>query len=330
MNIRLLAPSEHVRTRKLYEQVFSEDTKEFVDYYYDHVTDHNQIWIMEDEEKQEIVSMLHLNPYQIHLGTKVCETNYIVAVATRESDRGQGNMRALLKASLNQMYEQQIPFTYLMPAAEAIYTPYDFVTVAGQEHYTYTGQMIGMEFEEVVRGSVQEYATEEDCEELAIFANQQLRKEYDVYTLRTEVYFKQILQELECQNGGIVLVKAEGELLGYFLVTNEDEVMIREPIFAKTYDLPLSIKEEPKIMVRIVHVESMLRHMLSKIDADVLLEIYDPILSENTGVYQVKSKSGIVDCQKISGEVDQRSAISIADVARMIFQKEQILLNEIV
>ena len=34
MILRRLDPDEHGRTRKLWEEVFTEDTKEFLDYYY--------------------------------------------------------------------------------------------------------------------------------------------------------------------------------------------------------------------------------------------------------------------------------------------------------
>ena len=35
-------------------------------------------------------------------------------------------MRALLNTVLERMHSEKVPFTFLMPAAEAIYRPYDF------------------------------------------------------------------------------------------------------------------------------------------------------------------------------------------------------------
>lgn len=330
MIVKQLKSSEHLRTRGLYEQVFPEDTKEFVDYYYSEMANHNQIWAIEREESEEILAMLHLNPYQIQVGNDVTNCNYIVAVATKESERRQGHMGKLLLRTLEEMYEQKMPFTYLMPAAEGIYSPYDFVTVTNQKHYEYTGQMMGTEFEEIAPGTIQEYATEEDCKELALFANRQLSKEYDVFTYRTESYFQQMLHELECQNGGIVLVKEKDTLVGYFMVTHEDKIVIREPVFAKGYDLPLMVKEQPKIMIRVVYLKALLAQMKAKEGTEAVVEIYDPILTGNTGTYYLTMSHGTMQVEKVTDVVDEKSAISVGDLAKMIFEQERVLLNEIV
>ena len=52
--------------------------------------------------------------------------DYIVAVATKESRRGKGYMREVLTKALRDMNLEGRPFTFLMPAAEAIYRPFDF------------------------------------------------------------------------------------------------------------------------------------------------------------------------------------------------------------
>ena len=52
--------------------------------------------------------------------------DYIVAVATEESQRGKGYMREVLTRALRDMNLEGRPFTFLMPAAEAIYRPFDF------------------------------------------------------------------------------------------------------------------------------------------------------------------------------------------------------------
>ena len=47
MKIRKLDQSEHGKTRSLWEQVFSEDSQEFVDYYYYIKTKDNTIYVIE-------------------------------------------------------------------------------------------------------------------------------------------------------------------------------------------------------------------------------------------------------------------------------------------
>ena len=51
MIVRKLDQAEHGKTRKLWEEVFSEDTAEFLDYYYFVKARENQIYVVEEEEK---------------------------------------------------------------------------------------------------------------------------------------------------------------------------------------------------------------------------------------------------------------------------------------
>ena len=117
MKIRKLDQSEHGKTRSLWEQVFSEDSQEFVDYYYYIKTKDNTIYVIEEDD--EIRAMLQLNPYQVKLQESVVPSDYIVGVATQAEYRGRGYMRNLLIHALQDQYSQKMPFTFLMPAAEA-------------------------------------------------------------------------------------------------------------------------------------------------------------------------------------------------------------------
>ena len=88
MKIRKLDQSEHGKTRSLWEQVFSEDSQEFVDYYYYIKTKDNTIYVIEEDD--EIRAMLQLNPYQVKLQESVVPSDYIVGVATQAEYRGRG------------------------------------------------------------------------------------------------------------------------------------------------------------------------------------------------------------------------------------------------
>ncbi len=68
MIIRKLEQSEHIATRKLWEEIFPEDTKAFLDYYYYIKAAKNQIYVVEEDGR--ICSMLQLNPYRIRLEDK--------------------------------------------------------------------------------------------------------------------------------------------------------------------------------------------------------------------------------------------------------------------
>ena len=204
---RKLEKQEHIKTRKLWEEVFQEDTKEFLDYYYSVKTLENEIYVIEEDNK--IVSMLHLNPYQMRIGDKIFKTHYIVAVATDEHYRKRGYMAKLLNYTVQIMQDRGEPFTFLMPAAEAIYKPFGFEFVYEQKRGTITGK--------AYEGSDLTFAMaeEKDCQETADFANEFLR-EYDVVTWRDASYYETLLAEQSSENGGILLAKKEQKIVGVF------------------------------------------------------------------------------------------------------------------
>ncbi len=122
-----LSDLEKKDSRTLYEKVFYEDTKRFVDYYYQYKTKDNEILAL--KEDGQIVSMLHLNPYTMIVNGYEVESRYIVAVATHPDYRHRGYMRMLLERALRDLSAKKMPFTFLMPASEHIYAPYDFVRI---------------------------------------------------------------------------------------------------------------------------------------------------------------------------------------------------------
>ena len=66
MILRRLEQTEHGKTRKLWEEVFTEDTREFLDYYYFVKARDNHIFVIEEDDG--IRAMLQLNPYELHMG----------------------------------------------------------------------------------------------------------------------------------------------------------------------------------------------------------------------------------------------------------------------
>ncbi|OYP02461.1 hypothetical protein CG709_10615 [Lachnotalea glycerini] len=108
--IQSLSYKEHNITRPLWETTFEEDSKEFIDYYYNNKVTDNSIWVA--KEGDLILSMAQLNPYQIHLGLSIVLAHYIVGVATLEEYRRKGFMRSILAACFEQMYKNKEPPTH--------------------------------------------------------------------------------------------------------------------------------------------------------------------------------------------------------------------------
>ena len=150
-------------TRKLYEEAF-EDPKEFVDYYYeDKCSDNRMIVSMEEGE---VISMLHLNPFKVSLcGTEV-QSYYVVAVATTKGRRHEGQMSRVFEKTFELLKAEHIPFVFLLPVDEAIYS--------------------WMGFEKICDFSMDRIP---DFEEI--------RQKYDVYCVRDDVYLRRMKREDE-------------------------------------------------------------------------------------------------------------------------------------
>ncbi len=316
MEVRLLEQQEHWKTRLLWERVFSEDSKEFLDYYYFLKTRDNEIYVV--EEDGEIRSMLHLNPYRIQVENDWFDGRYIIAVATDPSYRKRGYMGLLLQKSMQAMYKEKQPFTFLMPAAEAIYTPYDFRFVYDQNVCKYRAcERNGEESLSL------EKARMSDGAELAGFFNENFAERFQVYAIRDEQYYQMMLFELQSENGGIALIKREGKIVGCFLYGDEDVMEIREPLYLEKYKNEFwdavekicekhgkkeavvyagiseqqkaasveSQEKKPTIMVRILHLESLLKMLKTKAgeQIDCSFAVLDSILTQNSRVWKLQS-----------------------------------------
>lgn len=316
---------ENQRARKLYEEIFDEDSPAFVDYYFRVKAAENEIFVVENE-KQEILATLHLNPYEMMFCGERVKTNYIVAVATRADCRHQGMMRSLLQASLQEMYRREETFTWLMPAAEAIYRPFGFRFIYEKNKMTVTADVLRraetdekwqIHSDQEVSGDIFcEEAKKEDLAELACFAEKQLSKLAEVYTVHDIAYFEQRMQEVECEGGSLILIRKEKEICGYFLALKKDreawEIVVEDAVQKKAFPAVLhwfgESKEKctftafpqiweqyaqsenvPAIMGRIVHLERFVCCLKIKKEQEWKIRLTDSLVPENNGYFIIKT-----------------------------------------
>lgn len=258
MTIRKLAQKEHSITRSLWEEVFPEDSKQFLDYYYSYVASDNTIYVAQIDDK--IVSMIHLNPYRMQIGKRVEMTHYIVAVGTKKEYRSKGLMTKLMHTVLEAMYADGEPFTFLMPVSEKLYAPFDFVTVCKANIYRVNDPAIW--FKTLEReGIVCTPAISADCEDIAKFATKWLRSQYDSYTIRSSSYYKRLLAEQKSQLGGVCVLRKGAQMIGFYAYAEEDGYQIREIIVDKAFRHivmnDLVLEKANKMMVKMLCTENL-------------------------------------------------------------------------
>ncbi|MCQ2507751.1 MAG: GNAT family N-acetyltransferase [Dorea sp.] len=294
MKIRILKKADHDKTRPIYENIFSEDSKRFVDYYYTEKTKDNTIYVAEEDGAYR--SMLHLNPYNMFINGKMKETNYIVAVATEEEYRKRGFMGKLLKAALCDMAEEGKFFTFLMPVRESIYTPYDFRTVYEQEVEYYDP---AMEFDGEIRP-----ATDADCAALAAAENGFLKDYFQIFAIRDEAYFQRLLKEYATE---------DGSLMTFFM---GDQIVGSAPYFPENHE---EGGAKPKIMFRILDVRRMLMTLSVSQLLTACFTVTDPIIEDNNRCLYVTGTefSGLL---LMKGEPEKsEGTITIGALTSLIF-----------
>ena len=166
--IRILEDqTEKRRTRPLYEEIFREDGKGFVDYYYEDRCLDNVIFTDEETApsgQTELVSMVHLNPYTVMLERHAVPAGYIFAVATKEAYRHQGRMARLLDSVFRYCFTRGDVFVFLIPVNTKIYEPFGFETIC-----------------ELQTDKTVPYET--------------IRRDYDVYCMRDADYLRRLQTE---------------------------------------------------------------------------------------------------------------------------------------
>lgn len=275
MKIRKLEKAEHNRTRLLYETVFSEDEPCFVDYYYQRKAKENEIYVAESVSqnmifgqscREKILAMLHLNPCRISWNGKTETIRYIVAVATQEEYRHQGLMRQLLIRSVEDLYEQQAPFAFLMPASEAIYTPFGFRRAWS---WRWEEEILS---EERKGSSVipAGQCSDQQLLELSGRVNEALSRKFSMFSLRSPAYYRNLDREQRASGGKLEILFAQ---------ENGREV----PVSARC-----SAREEfPPMMTRIIHLQDFIRHVRSREQKTFYWQITDKLLPENSGSYKI-------------------------------------------
>lgn len=325
MDIRYLAQDEKDKSRQLYETSFPDDSEEFVDYYYNEKCKDNQILVMEDYDR--VVSMIHLNPFTVSLYGQEAKVNYIVAVATDEEYRMQGYMRQLMEQVFHDMYEDEQPFAFLMPANP------DYYYSCGFEYWESQIQL--EQNQDTIWNGRQriDAAVDGDCADMAAFSNETLDRQFDLYIKKDEAYYKRLIKEQECDGGHVLIIREKEQddaetydgVGGIFCLNRGLGLYIRELIMAH------SCSEEVKatMMGRIIDLEKfcgMLRCQ-EKISMDV--RVRDTMIPENEGCYHIAVDENGGVAKRTYG-FEPELSMDIAELGQYFFDKMRIYINEVV
>ncbi len=247
----------------LWQECFG-DSDKYTDFYFDWKITWNQVFLI--YYGRELAAMLHLNPYVLMARGEELPVNYIVGVATKKSHRRKGLMSKLLSASMEEMYNKKEPFTYLMPAKESIYLPFDFRIVYEQDFWNdkliQARSKEGIDSKESLKvasldkeshsvagksiSDIKVIALDEKdmgkTNELVTFSNDFLTGKYDVFVKRTPYYYKRLINEMKSSSGDVLLCYNKDRLIGCLSYMAEQAVYITELIVDKEKEADVLIQ----------------------------------------------------------------------------------------
>lgn len=211
-------PNKRNEIRQMWDEIF-DDPDAFADFYFEQKCKDNRILLAYMDE--EIVGMIHLNPYDVLNCGELERCYYIVGVAVKPEYRERGIMRAMMKRVIADMKEAGCSFTFLMPEREEYYESLGFVNVF--QTLELDVDIEELEDEDVVpddlsgeEGYYTKNLTQMREDNPDAFArlpeevNQALARKYDIFSKRTAAYLNEMCMEHQCQNGDVVAVFEDG------------------------------------------------------------------------------------------------------------------------
>ncbi|MDE6761807.1 MAG: GNAT family N-acetyltransferase [Lachnospiraceae bacterium] len=353
---------EELFLRELWRECFN-DPKTYEDFYFTRVYGKNTVYTIKGR------GMVHLNPYVCKICGREKKLHYIVGVGTHFSQRRKGIMRQLLRRAFIDMYANQEPFTYLMPADVRYYEPFGFFSIsertemmlardkkqpdriASGEEDTGKQDILYMDYMRM-----QSILNPKEQKQLYNKIDYLLETKYHVFAKHDALYFELLAEEKACQNGDVVFCFERDfdidNLLGFFAYSMEeakayveqnvfDNNIFSEQVYAairgyiQTADRIQVIERFP-FMVRIIDVLECIK-LYSESFYSYAVEkkkilISDDEIFENNGIYSFFLKENQVFVQKRSALNQDKTADGVCmewDMRMTIAELTDILFGDL-
>lgn len=336
--IRYLKQQEKKNTRAMYEEIFPEDSKEFVDYYYEWKVKENRILVMEDAGLLQV--MMHLNPYTLWINGHLRKIPYIVAVATHPDCRRQGKMGQVMEQALQDLAGQQAPFTFLLPADPAYYRGQGFVFAPCQDiQQSFSVKDREENFLPELRW---QEAEEADIPEMVEFSNNILEENYHIFVKRDAHYYRRLFAEIKTEQGKVLLLKPKmndaqqasvsgrekSGLKGMLVYGVEQQKAEIQELLLETADVHIELPfSEFQMMLRIASLREFVSLMKCEKTCCYDVKVKDEMIPGNCGCFRIEIHKDGGRMQEIPEE-KVKEEVDIQTLTEMLLMDTHVYLRE--
>ncbi|HIU64674.1 MAG TPA: GNAT family N-acetyltransferase [Candidatus Avacidaminococcus intestinavium] len=235
MEFALINERTLVQAEKLWDYCFEkQDTFFFQWYFKNYCLKQNEI-LGAFTSNKELVSMVHLNPYNIYLHGEAMRTVYLVGVATDPLMRGRGVLKDLMLMTFMLLRAQGHHFVLLMPEYAGIYQPYQFSFVYFKRKYEMP--LAELQFQAPDRDVLLSEFKNESKNNLALLNSiyEKHMVNYSAYVMRNVNMWQDFLTVFRAEGGKVIVAHKNKEIVGYFLYRIQDKTFYIHELLCQTY-----------------------------------------------------------------------------------------------
>ncbi len=230
MDFRLVNAKTLPQAMDLWDECFEKKGTPFYEWYHSsYALQQNQI--VGGFENNQLMTMLHLNPYVLHLQGKEWRIPYIVGVATDPVARGSHVMGQLLETTFTMLRAMKVPFVILMPIYAGIYQPYGFAYTHFRKEYNFPLRTLDLGGNAMDRYTLRQVSTEKAASLLAPVYETAMTH-YHGWVKRDQRVWENTLITAAAEGYETVVVENHGAPMGYGVYNKENGVVsVQEMLF---------------------------------------------------------------------------------------------------
>lgn len=318
MKIRPLNQADLIQARQLWEACFH-DHPAFLDWYFQtRFQPEDGLGIFQG---QRLLCDLHLAPRQIKIRNKIYPSAYLIALATDPAFRRLGLAKNLLTYALRHLAAHRRFFTFLLPFDTMFYTRLGWGIYADHRLYllpkgTFSAHSLSKALHGHDQSDLDFYKNDADQKLLEGIYHRAMESR-DGALVRTEQDWTGLLLDLHLEHGRtwLAATNPKADPQGYAMVlppspATHGRPLLRELAYLKPHQTMGLAQLAPYIppgtcaqfLGRITNVRSALEALpYPLLTAELVMEIIDPLLPENSGLYLLNLTKGRMHVSRTMG-----------------------------